>query len=70
MPEWEAIEKDYSGDFFDENYLNSMCEGIFNWLDKYPQKTKEITNKCFEVIDNKYNPNYQIKVLSEVLKNS
>ncbi len=64
MPEFEAIEKNVTGDFFEKNNVQSIVRTIINWSNT--KKTRnEIRNNCFEVIDNKFNPNYQLKVIKE-----
>jgi glycosyltransferase involved in cell wall biosynthesis len=67
MPEFEAIEHEKTGDFFQYNDLNSLVEVIQNWF-KQDLDRETIRQNCFEVIDTKYNPHYQLKVIKENLK--
>lgn len=67
MPEFEAIQAGYNGDFFEYDNLESLVDVIERWLSRYPQKTLELVKNCYAVIDQKYNPHYQIKVLKEVM---
>lgn len=68
MPEFEAIEEDVTGCFFKENDPVSLKVSIMQWLEKYPKKKDSLIKMCFEKIDRYYNPNYQIKILKEVLQ--
>ena len=68
MPEFEAIINGKNGAFFKENDLNDMKNVVKQWLEKYPHKTEELINKCYESIDQKYNPYYQLNVIKKALK--
>jgi glycosyltransferase involved in cell wall biosynthesis len=68
MPEFEAIESGITGCFFKENDPVDLKAMIVQWLGKHPQKEKTLIKMCFEKIDMYYNPNYQIKILKEVLR--
>lgn len=67
MPEFESIIEGKTGSFFMENSINSLKETIHAWLTKNPYKSERIVGDCFYVIDNFYNPDYQIKLLKSVL---
>ena len=69
MPEFEAIEQGVTGDFFEENSIESLEQIITKWLSFNPSKTEEMINRCYEIVDIKYNPNYQMSILSNVLIN-
>ena len=69
MPEFEAIEQGVTGDFFEENSIESLEQVITKWLSLNPSKTEELINRCYEIVDIKYNPNYQMSILSNVLIN-
>jgi glycosyltransferase involved in cell wall biosynthesis len=66
MPEFEAVEKGVTGDFFEKNNLNSLSNTIENWL-LHHKNRKFIRNKCFERIDTYFNPGFQIKIIKDVL---
>jgi glycosyltransferase involved in cell wall biosynthesis len=68
MPEFEAIESGITGCFFKENDPVNLKESIVQWLKKHPKKEDNLIKMCFEKIDMYYNPNYQIKILKEVLR--
>ncbi len=67
MPEFEAIEKGYTGDFFKYDNIDSLVETIDNWISNNEGRREEIRNSCFNVIDTKYNPHNQIEALKEIL---
>lgn len=68
MPEFEAIIENKNGAFFQENNLHSLVMTIKNWLKQHPQKDKEIISECYNSIDTKYNPYYQINIIKRALK--
>lgn len=68
MPEFEAIIPGKTGAFFIANDLNSLEFEIESWLDSHPYKDENIIEDCYKIIDNRYNPHYQINVIKNVLK--
>lgn len=68
MPEFEAIEKGKTGDFFKENDINSLAEAIKRWQTNSPDR-EEIRKACYKVIDEKYNPHVQIETLRNAIFN-
>jgi glycosyltransferase involved in cell wall biosynthesis len=69
MPEFEAITSDETGSFFKYNQVDSLAETICNWFEKKKDRNV-IKNNCYNIIDKKYNPYYQITVLKDVILNS
>jgi len=68
MPEFEAIEKGITGDFFEFDSVDSLTDTIKRWL-KYSEKNRDlIRNQCYLTIDSKFNPNYQVNVFSNVIQ--
>lgn len=67
MPEFEAIIPEVNGTFFVENDTESLCKSISEWLIKHPIKSKALIENCYRIIDEKYNPYFQIEVMKEVL---
>lgn len=67
MPEFEAIEKGFTGDFFEYNNVISLVDIIKKWF-LIKNNRDEIRNKCFQIIDSKYNPDFQIMEISKALK--
>jgi len=65
-PEFEAIEKEKTGNFFKHNDIISLVETIQNWS-KLNIERETIRHNCYEVIDSKYNPYYQLKIIKKVI---
>jgi len=66
MPEVEAIEKGHNGIFFKENDLQDLISQLVLWFESKNNR-EEIRKNCFEVIDNYYNPYYQVEVVENIL---
>lgn len=66
MPEFEAIEEGLTGGFFIEDNIDSLANSIKNWFNTQTDREK-VRNACYKVIDEKYNPHVQIRVLKEAL---
>lgn len=67
MPEFEAIQQGVTGDFFREGEVEDLTRKIQQWIKIHPDKTEQIIKNCLRVIDNKYNPLFQVRVLQEQL---
>lgn len=66
MPEFEAIVAGKSGVFFNRNSLSDMTEKIKFWLLEKTDREK-IRIDCFDRIDQFYNPQYQTKVIKNLI---
>ena len=44
MPEFEAIEDNITGSFFEENNAEDLKNSIISWLQNYPKKDKKISS--------------------------
>lgn len=64
-PEFEAIEPGITGDFFEKDNVASLAEKIKVWISS--KDKEEVKKSCFNVIDRKYNPGYQIKILKNAI---
>lgn len=69
MPEFEAIKKDVTGDFFQAGNAMSLADSIGLWLEKHQDDRESVRKACYEVIDTVWNPHNQIKILKEVIEN-
>jgi glycosyltransferase involved in cell wall biosynthesis len=65
MPEFEAIVKGSTGDFFEEGNTNALQETLENWLQNHPEKTAALIAACYQRIDEFFNPNTQVEVLKK-----
>lgn len=70
MPEFEAIQAGKSGDFFKAGDCQSLAVTIRQWLSVHEEDREEVRKACYNVIDTKWNPHNQIRILKEVLNNN
>lgn len=63
MPEFEAIIKDKTGDFFEFNNIGSLIEKIEHCTDNKSVDREFIRNECYQEIDNNWTPEFQMNVL-------
>lgn len=69
MPEVGAISEGENGCFFKENDLSSMVDRIKDWLFNNKLTRNQIRYNCYEIIDKYYNPDYQVRVIENLLDN-
>jgi glycosyltransferase involved in cell wall biosynthesis len=67
MPEAEAIEDKYNGFFFEKDNINDLAYRIEEWFRNNIEPEK-INEQCYEVIDEYYNPDYQLSVFNRAIK--
>jgi len=65
MPEWEAIEAGKSGAFFERGNAESLAKTITQIISE-PQ-SKESRRSCMAVIDQFYNPTYQVEEINRAV---
>lgn len=68
MPEFEAIVPGVSGDFFIRDDIEDLSLKIGEWLAFTSAARDAVRAACCEVIDQKYNPKNQAKVIAEAIK--
>lgn len=68
MPEFEVIEPGENGDFFEEDNVWDLADKISKWVNLDDIQRQDARNSAFRIIDEKYNPFYQIEVLKKVLQ--
>lgn len=66
-PEFETIKTGKTGDFFKENDISDLSNKIEKWLSLESVKREKIRNACYTIIDEKYNPHYQVNLLRKLL---
>lgn len=69
-PEFEAIKEGITGAFFKRNDSQDLALKIRKWLLIHPESNKILREKCYKIVDEKYNPYYQIDVLKKVVGES
>lgn len=67
MPEFEVIIKDKTGDFFKAYEASDLARSISKWFALHLNDRDLVRQKCFEIIDGYWNPNYQLNILKQVL---
>ena len=67
MPEFEAIQEGKSGTFFKAGDSKSLADCISHWFSEHTDDRERVRQDCYEVIDTKWNPHNQIRILKEVL---
>lgn len=67
MPEFEAIVEGETGGFFIDGDVSDLANTIEKCMLKYLSRDK-IRNSCFAQIDRYFNPNYQLKIIENVIK--
>ena len=66
-PEYEAIQSGQTGDFFQNDILESLVETIKNWINLDSKKRDKVRQEAYAVIDDKYNPFYQTTILKRLI---
>ncbi|MBD5584092.1 MAG: glycosyltransferase [Clostridia bacterium] len=67
MPEFEAIVPGKTGCFFKRNSVESLSEEIERWCQKHKEDRDMVRRNCYQEIDTKWTPEYQLNVLKTVI---
>lgn len=65
-PEFEAIKRGVTGDFFKENSADDLECKLMEWVNLPTEKREKVRQEAYHVIDEKYNPHRQIETLLNV----
>jgi glycosyltransferase involved in cell wall biosynthesis len=66
-PEFEIVTPGTNGDFFEEDNVWDLADKITKWISLNEFKREAVRVSTYKIIDAKYNPHYQIKLLKKVL---
>lgn len=66
MPEFEAITPGLTGDFFEKNNPADLATILLRWHNK--PKTQDERNSCIQIIEEKYNPAIQARLIREAVQ--
>lgn len=66
MPEFEAIQKNITGDFFRQGDVDSLYSVVQNWIKNHMNR-EEIRKSAYKEIDLNWNPYAQLKIIKKVL---
>ncbi|MGN6602367.1 MAG: glycosyltransferase family 4 protein [Ginsengibacter sp.] len=67
MPEFEAIQEGETGGFYKENSIEDLAEKILKWCWGDKPRRSLIREKCYSIIEKKYNPNVQINIIKSTI---
>lgn len=68
MPEFEAIIPGKTGEYFKEDNINDLCDKLRTWTSLDNEQRECVRAAAFAEIDRKWNVNYQIDVIKQILK--
>lgn len=69
MPEYEAITPGFNGEFFKRNSATDLASSIKKWLHDHREiPVEEIRKACYKIVDDRYNPIHQAKLIVQTLK--
>ncbi len=63
MPEYESVTNNVTGSFFKYNQIDDLKTYIKKWVNLEEKQREQVRLDCFDMIDTKYNPLYQIEIL-------
>lgn len=66
MPEFEVIKSGVTGDFFEYKNVDSLCEVVEKWFSQVKDR-EAIRMAAYNIIDESWNPYYQIKTIKKML---
>lgn len=70
-PEFEAIIAGETGDYFKKGNVEDLARVIEIWIAPKAINQREMVRKlCYKVVDEKFNPYYQLKVFMKVMNSS
>ena len=66
-PEFEAIQKGVTGDFFTWGSVEALRSSILHWFLAHPDR-EAVRKACYAEVDAQWTPQFQINVIKEALK--
>lgn len=67
-PEFESIRPGITGDFFKRGDVHSIADVISHWFLEHKTRREEVRKACYEEIDERWNPYYQMDVIKKHLE--
>ena len=67
MPEFEAISEGETGMFFHQGSIDSLVDTIAQWLNINRNHREAIRNRCYQIIDEYYNPIFQAQAIKDAI---
>ena len=66
MPEYETIVSSKTGELYEKGNFDDFCVKIESWLTSGIDRSR-VREMCYEMINGKWNSNYQLSVLTKIL---
>ena len=66
-PEVEAITDGITGSFFKRNDSKDLALKVLQWIQSHPENDTTLKERCYKIVDERYNPYYQIEVLRNLI---
>jgi len=63
-PEFEAIIPSQNGDFFEQGSVSDLVLKVCDWIKLSEANRAKVRSSCYKIVDEKYNPEYQAKVIA------
>lgn len=67
MPEYQVIKDGKTGSFYKNLDFEDLCEKIKLWIEISEEKRELIRQNCYTVIDEKWNPSNQLRILYKAI---
>lgn len=67
MPEFESIIEGYNGTLFKHGDVESLSSTMINWISQNKGNRARIRENCYDIIDKKFNPMIQEKIISRFI---
>ena len=67
MPEFEIIRNGLNGEFFKNNDHEDLYRKVKKWITISNERKEEVKKLSQSIIDDKYNPYFQIRILKKIL---
>ena len=69
MPEYEAIQRGRTGDFFHKGDLKSLVDSVSCWFHSPDYNRENIRQACYEEIESRWTPDNQINIFKSIFLN-
>lgn len=66
MPEFEAIQENITGAFFEHDNIEDLARVIMQWFETHKNDREQVRKACFKEIDDNWNPHKQLRIIKEM----
>ena len=66
-PEFEAIQENVTGAFFERDNVDDLSKTIMQWLENHKKDRDEIRRSCYREIDEQWNPHNQLEIIKNMI---